>query len=91
MKSFVACGLSLLIGLPAIAQSGVEEIVVTASRAESPRPGTYLRKTGDFILLRVAVSNDTREPGSGVLAPMGGYTGAFGATIAFVVASTAGG
>lgn len=61
MKTFVACGLSLLIGLPAIAQSGVEEIVVTASRAESPRPGTYLRKTGDFILLRVAVSNDTRE------------------------------
>lgn len=46
---------------PLYAQAGVEEIVVTASRSEAARPGTALRKTGDFILLRVQVTNDTRE------------------------------
>ena len=43
------------------AQSDVEEILVTASRAEAPLPGTSLRRTGDFLLLRVVVTNDTRE------------------------------
>lgn len=41
---------------------GVEEIVVTASRNEGGGlPGTFLRKTGDFLLLQVNVRNDTRE------------------------------
>ncbi|HEV8332637.1 MAG TPA: hypothetical protein VGQ22_14530 [Steroidobacteraceae bacterium] len=41
---------------------GVEEVVVTASRSdEGGLPGTFLRKTGDFLLLQVNVRNDTRE------------------------------
>jgi hypothetical protein len=46
----------------ASAQS-VEEVVVTGIRASEDvsMPGTFLRKTGDFLLLQVAVTNDTRE------------------------------
>src|SRR5262245_2171881 len=41
---------------------GLEEVVVTASRDEGAGlPGTFLRKTGDFLLLQVNVRNDTRE------------------------------
>jgi hypothetical protein len=42
---------------------GVEEVVVTGSRIDSGGglPGTFLRKTGDFLLLQVNVRNDTRE------------------------------
>lgn len=41
---------------------GVEEVVVTGSRSdEGGLPGTFLRKTGDFLLLQVNVRNDTRE------------------------------
>jgi hypothetical protein len=50
-----------LVAGPLHAQVGVEEIVVTAARAGEARPGTSLRKTGDYILLRVHVTNDTRE------------------------------
>jgi hypothetical protein len=40
----------------------LEEIVVTGSRSdEGGLPGTFLRKTGDFLLLQVNVRNDTRE------------------------------
>lgn len=40
----------------------MEEIVVTAEQRESEDiPGTFLRKTGDFLLLQVNVRNDTRE------------------------------
>lgn len=47
----------------ALAQGAVEEIVVTAQRSADggDLPGTFLRKTGDFLLLQVAVRNDTRE------------------------------
>jgi len=61
MTRLVALGAGLLLAAAAFAQSGVEEIVVTATREESPRPGTYLRRTGDFLLLTVYVINDTRE------------------------------
>ena len=42
---------------------GVEEVIVTATRGEGDGglPGTFLRKTGDFLLLQVNVRNDTRE------------------------------
>lgn len=40
----------------------MEEVIVTGLRAnERSMPGTHLRKTGDFLLLQVDVSNDTRE------------------------------
>ncbi len=61
MKSLAALALAGLFASAAYAQSGVEEIVVTARSAEEARPGTYLRRTGDFILLNVHVVNDTRE------------------------------
>lgn len=59
--ALLAC---VLMSVSAWAQEvGVEEIVVTGLRAssESEMPGTFLRKTGDFLLLQVDVSNDTRE------------------------------
>jgi hypothetical protein len=42
---------------------GLEEVIVTAERSEGDGglPGTFLRKTGDFLLLQVNVRNDTRE------------------------------
>jgi len=61
MTRFAALAAAVLLGSAAFAQSGVEEIVVTAMREESPRPGAYLRRTGDFLLLTVYVVNDTRE------------------------------
>ncbi|MEZ5498298.1 MAG: hypothetical protein R3E77_02590 [Steroidobacteraceae bacterium] len=46
----------------ASAQSMDEIIVTAAKRDESARlPGAYLRRTGDFMLLEVTVTNDTRE------------------------------
>jgi hypothetical protein len=41
----------------------VEEVVVTGSRVEegTAMPGTFLRKKGDFLLLQVSVTNDTRD------------------------------
>ncbi len=43
------------------AQEGLEEIVVTASREGGRIPGTSLKRPGDFILLEVAVRNDSRD------------------------------
>jgi hypothetical protein len=47
----------------ATAQDQMEEIVVTGMRKGdgAEMPGTFLRKTGDYVLLGVAVTNDTRE------------------------------
>ena len=41
----------------------VEEVVVTGVRTDegATMPGTFLRKTGDYLLLQVSVTNDTRE------------------------------
>ena len=51
-----------LLSIPPTSFGQTEEIVVTASRREgSALPGTFLRKTGDFLLLQVNVRNDTRE------------------------------
>ena len=51
-----------LIGAPAFAQDAMEEVIVTGVRAEGAAiPGTSLRRLGDFLLLTVEVSNDSRE------------------------------
>src|SRR6185436_1080359 len=43
------------------AQDSLEEVVVTGSRADASIPGTSLKRAGDFILLSVQVSNDSRD------------------------------
>jgi hypothetical protein len=58
-KSLVA--LCLALGVPAFAQESLEEVVVTGSRGDAPIPGTSLKRPGDFILLDVTVSNDSRD------------------------------
>ncbi len=52
-----------LVASSAVAQETMEEIVVTGMRGGdgAAMPGTFLRKTGDYILLEVEVTNDTRE------------------------------
>jgi hypothetical protein len=50
----------LAIASPKIALSQLEEIVVTGSRVDS-RPGVFLQRNADFLLLEVSVTNDTRE------------------------------
>jgi len=46
----------------AVAQESLEEVVVTGTRAEGAAiPGTSLKRPGDFILLMVEVSNDSRD------------------------------
>lgn len=39
----------------------LEEVVVTGMRSEAPVPGTSLKRPGDFLLLTVEVSNDSRD------------------------------
>lgn len=41
----------------------IQEVIVTGSRVRegTTMPGTFLRKTGDYLLLQVNVTNDTRE------------------------------
>ncbi|HZF17047.1 MAG TPA: hypothetical protein VE046_13985 [Steroidobacteraceae bacterium] len=58
----IAAALLCLTPLWAVAQ-GLEEIVVTGSRVEKGDsvPGASLKRPGDFILLQVVVSNDSRE------------------------------
>jgi hypothetical protein len=55
--------LLVLVLLSPCAFAQLEEIVVTGSRVDegTSMPGTFLRKTGDFLLLQVSVVNDTRE------------------------------
>ncbi len=53
---------SLLLAGAAMAQDSMEEVVVTGSRSEGAEiPGTSLKRPGDFILLTVEVSNDSRD------------------------------
>jgi hypothetical protein len=52
----------LLLGVASAAAQGLEEVVVTGLRNEEARiPGTSVRRPGDFILLNVRVSNDSRD------------------------------
>jgi hypothetical protein len=57
----IGLGLLLLGAGQAFAQD-VEEVVVTGSRGEGAAvPGTSLKRPGDFLLLSVEVSNDSRD------------------------------
>ena len=49
------------LGVPAAYSQDLEEVVVTGMREEASIPGTSLKRPGDFILLNVGVSNDSRE------------------------------
>ena len=55
----------LLAGLLVVASNvdaqQVEEIVVTGSLVDDEVPGTHLRRTADFLLLRVQIMNDSRD------------------------------
>jgi len=46
---------------PVVAQDDIQEVVVTGQRSEAAVPGTSLKRPGDFILLSVEVSNDSRD------------------------------
>lgn len=59
MKQFIAI-LALSLSLSGWGQA-LEEVIVTAARIDEPLPGVVLKKTGDFLLLEVEVSNDTRD------------------------------
>ena len=59
MKGFI--GLILVLANIAVAGDVIEEIVVTATYSESSTPGTQIRRKGDNLLLRVVVTNDSRE------------------------------
>ena len=54
--------LATLLAGQAMAQQGVEEIVVTGSRVQVRNiPATSIKRHADFLLLRVEVSNDSRD------------------------------
>ena len=53
---------ALMVAGSAAAQESIEEVVVTGTREEGAAvPGTSLKRPGDFILLTVQVSNDSRD------------------------------
>lgn len=57
----IGLALALFAMTPAFAQD-VEEVVVTGLRSEGAAvPGTSLKRPGDFLLLSVEVSNDSRD------------------------------
>jgi hypothetical protein len=58
----IVSGILLSVFAIGVLAQEAEEIVVTAQRrAETVVPGTMLRRAGDFALLQVDVTNDTRE------------------------------
>lgn len=62
MKKLFAIAVLFIVATLSWSQN-VEEVVVTGARTEegATMPGTFLRKTGDYLLLQVNVTNDTRE------------------------------
>lgn len=54
--AFLLCAFPLLVSAEIL-----EEIVVTGSYIESDVPGTQIRRKGDNLLIRVEISNDSRE------------------------------
>jgi hypothetical protein len=55
--------LAMVLLAGAVSAQDLEEVVVTGTRAEdSAIPGTSLKRPGDFILLMIEVSNDSRDP-----------------------------
>src|SRR5436190_20729223 len=62
MKALLAALCVACLSTPALAQEELQEVVVTGSRGEGAAiPGTSLKRPGDFILLTVEVSNDSRD------------------------------
>jgi len=62
MKTRMMFAVLALLGGSAVSAQEIEEIVVTGTRAEgSAIPGTSLKRPGDFLLLMVEVSNDSRD------------------------------
>jgi len=51
----------LLLPIFSVSAEVIEEIVVTGSYIESAIPGTQVRRKGDNLLLRVNITNDSRE------------------------------
>jgi hypothetical protein len=49
------------LGVCAAHAQDIEEVVVTGVRADAPIPGAHLKRSGDYILLNVGVSNDSRD------------------------------
>lgn len=60
MKKTMILLLGILFSLESFAQA-LEEVIVTARMRDEPMPGIVLKRPGDFLLLEVLVSNDTRE------------------------------
>jgi len=62
MKTRMMFAALALLGSGAVSAQDIEEVVVTGTRAEgSAIPGTSLKRPGDFLLLMVEVSNDSRD------------------------------
>lgn len=62
MKTRMLFAALALLGAGVVAAQDLEEVVVTGMRAESSAiPGTSLKRPGDFLLLMVEVSNDSRD------------------------------
>ena len=60
-KKPLMCLWALIAAGAAFSQESLEEVVVTGMRGEAAIPGASLRRPGDFILLSVQVSNDSRD------------------------------
>lgn len=62
MRTRMLFATAVLLGAGAASAQDLEEVVVTGMRAESSTiPGTSLKRAGDFLLLMVEVSNDSRD------------------------------
>ncbi len=61
MKRILLLLVVVICGVARAQDQGLEEVVVTASRESGRIPGTSLKRPGDFILLEVAVRNDSRD------------------------------
>jgi hypothetical protein len=62
MRTRILFAALALLGAGGVSAQDLEEVVVTGTRAEgSAIPGTSLKRPGDFLLLMVEVSNDSRD------------------------------
>src|SRR5688572_7194998 len=61
MKLKLALALLAMFGACAAHAQDLEEVIVTGSRGDATIPGANLKRLGDFILLNVGVSNDSRD------------------------------
>jgi hypothetical protein len=61
MKRIFLPALLAAFGMCAAHAQDLDEVIVTGMRGEAPIPGANLKRPGDYILLNVGVSNDSRE------------------------------